>query len=77
MSMDVPAYDFEEGDDAAVRRLQQHAVRLSEHFDTVQIICTKLEAGTPSTRIIALGTGNFYARVGSTRAWVTHEERGF
>lgn len=46
------------------------AARLSEHFDSVQIICTRRDksGGTPLTHA---GKGNWYAREGSVREWLT------
>lgn len=47
----------------AVELLNTHAARLSEHFDSVVILASYMEAdGTWAA--IASGEGNWYARVG-------------
>lgn len=40
---------------------------LSEHADTVQIVCTKLEANG-LTSMVHIGSGNLYARAQSMRS---------
>lgn len=48
---------------------------LMESFDTVQILCTKHEAGDdPTTFEYQTGAGNFMARYGQIRAWLLHED---
>lgn len=52
--------------------LEKHVAMLEEHFDTVQIICTRQhDKGTFQSD---LGGGNWYARYGSTREWVMRQE---
>lgn len=48
--------------------IQRHACAIGEHFDTVQIFCTK-ETDT-GTRSKNYGVGNWYARYGQVRDWV-------
>ena len=52
--------------------LQAAADRLSEHFDTVQIIATSmLDKG--ATQMNARGAGNMYARLASARTFVEND----
>jgi len=45
---------------------------LMEHFDTVQIVVTRL--ANDGTMLAARGRGNWYARVGSVRDWLVSED---
>jgi hypothetical protein len=54
--------------DELVSMLKRHCVQLTEHFDSVQIICTKqMPDGTGSYR---WGEGNWYARMASVEEFV-------
>lgn len=63
--------------------VRKHLDLLSEHFDSVQIFCTrynpnKLE-GDPSgedgtTTRVNMGVGNFFARYGHVAYWLEHEK---
>lgn len=46
--------------------------QLAEHFDTVQIVCTRVVGD--GTVQVNNGVGNWYARYGSLRDWVIREE---
>lgn len=59
--------------DVDIERLRKHAGQLSEHYDTAQIVVTKLNPDG-STRRIAQGIGNWYARYGSVIEWIKTEE---
>jgi hypothetical protein len=51
--------------------LKSHAVQLAEHFDSVQIICTRGDGDRQDCTIGAdYGQGNWYARVGSVQDWL-------
>jgi uncharacterized protein YehS (DUF1456 family) len=52
--------------------LQKHAAALSEHFDSVQIFVTRLEAN--ATRCFVHGEGNWYARYGQVIDWIKRED---
>lgn len=71
--------DFNGDDDrhieAAQLRLNQSAVALSEFFDSVQIVATKVESGDMATNIFHAGAGNYFARLGSVHAFLRKEER--
>jgi len=53
--------------------LQRHAVQLSEHFSSVQIVATKVEPNG-STGDYAAGSGDLHARVHMTGCWVDRIE---
>lgn len=54
--------------DRLTAEARRHAVQLMEHFDSVQIICTKhAPDGTATYRS---GDGNWYARVASTEEFL-------
>lgn len=54
--------------DALIRIANQHVTRLMEHFDSVQLVCTK--DGHDCTLKVAQGGGNVFARMGSVQAWL-------
>lgn len=71
-------YPNKDEDMALVRK---HLDLLSEHFDTVQIFCTRYnpnkttdsdEDGTTSR--VNMGIGNFFARYGLVAYWLEHEK---
>jgi pimeloyl-CoA synthetase len=51
-----------------------HAAQLAEHFDSVQIICTRFDPQEGTTPYAA-GEGNGYARIASTKEWVKRYEK--
>lgn len=55
-----------------VVKIRALAHQLHEHFDSVQIIATRDNA-EESCKVV-WGTGNIFARVGATRAWLTGME---
>jgi hypothetical protein len=57
-----------ERDRLLLDEMRRRAVQLSEHFDSVQIICTKHEHGR--TGLFHAGCGNRYARLGSAREFL-------
>lgn len=71
---DMNASDDSKPVDPAVKVLEQHVLLLSEHFDSVQIICTKHEfhGGDKemSSARIERGCGCFYSRLGAVKEWV-------
>jgi hypothetical protein len=50
-------------------RIKIAAATLKEHFDTVQIYCTKDE-GNSGTARFTWGLGDYFARFGVTKLWV-------
>ena len=53
--------------------LKRAAAVLAEHFDTVQIFCTR-ELGADGTASVKWGVGNWFARKGQVDEWVLTEE---
>ena len=47
---------------------------LGEHFDTVQIFCTRHEGGE-GTVSMNKGIGNWFARRGHVQEWILKEEK--
>lgn len=64
--------------DADLQRVRAHVNQLKEHFDSVQIFCTKPSlAPDGGTVSINVGAGDFFARYGKAREWVLKEEHNF
>lgn len=62
--------------DADVKLVSDICDQLIEHFDTVQIFCTRHESGErDGTTHISRGNGNWFARYGQIKDWVTTEEQ--
>lgn len=56
-------------------RVHEHLNALSEHFDSVQIFVTRHESGRLDGTIrCELGAGNWFARYGQVKDWVTYTE---
>lgn len=60
--------------DGTIARLNEEATALCKRmgFDSIQIIATQADA--KHSRRFAAGYGNWYARFGAARMWVTSEE---
>jgi len=50
--------------------LERHTKQLMEHFDTVQIFCTKHNGGEDRTVTAHFGNGNWFARYGQIELWL-------
>jgi hypothetical protein len=58
-----------------MERVQAAVNTLAEHFDTVQIFCTRCESGTlDGTVRLHLGAGNWYARYGQIGQWMIAQD---
>lgn len=55
--------------------IRSHAVQLSEHFDSVQILCTKKHASGDGTTSAVFGQGDWYARYGHAKYWIKQQEK--
>jgi hypothetical protein len=67
--------EIEEIEDSDVARVKSAINTLSEHFDTVQIFCTRHEAGELDGTITAqFGSGNWYARYGQVQEWINIQQ---
>lgn len=61
--------------DEDMKRVNEALNVLGEHFDSVHIFATRHESGQFGGTIrISRGTGNFFARYGQIKAWVSVEE---
>lgn len=58
-------------DEAAVKMVKNHLERLGEHWDSVHIFVTKYDPETKSTIDYNIGGGNWYARNGQIREYLT------
>lgn len=57
--------------DMDIQRVQSAVDSLGEHFDTVQIFCTRHDSGqVGGTITLCLGVGNWYARYGQIANWM-------
>jgi hypothetical protein len=55
--------------------LQKHVEALGEHFDTVQIFCTRhMPAELDGTVAVNRASGNWHARFGQINEWVIYEK---
>ena len=66
-------------DDQEARDLKvmaDHVARLEEHFDTVQIFCSR-GSDDGGTITCQLGGGNWFARYGQIRQWIVKQEEEF
>jgi len=60
---------------ADLARVRKHAEELGEHFDGVQIFCSRHEAGTEDGTIhVTYGGGNWFARYGQIREWLIQKD---
>ncbi len=63
--------------DADVVRVRKAVSELGEHFDSVQIFCTRHESGEhEGTLKFTLGEGNWFARYGQVREWLIVQDEG-
>jgi hypothetical protein len=54
--------------------LKSHVAQLMEHFDSVQIFCSYHSIEDEVTMPCHRGDGNWYARYGPAKEWVTQQE---
>lgn len=56
-------------------RVAKAAESLGEHFDSVQIFCSRHESGSHDGTIrVIKGCGNWFARYGQVREWMIRED---
>ncbi len=74
---DLKMDDEDAREDRDQKLAKAHCGQLCEHFDTVQIICTRFESDKDGTIMASVGIGNYYARRGSVIEWLdsTKENR--
>lgn len=67
--------EADENEARDIKLVDAAMIRLSEHFDSVQIFVTKvIEDG--QTAAVQKGCGNWYARRGQVQEWVAKEDEG-
>lgn len=54
--------------------VNQHLNQLMEHFDCVQIFCSRYNPGEEGTTWVNRGQGNYFARLGQVRDFLLYEE---
>ena len=57
-----------------VEMVKKYTMLLMEHFDSVQIFCTRFNSAEQNTTKLCLGDGNFYARFGQVSEWIEQEK---
>jgi hypothetical protein len=58
-----------------LKRVNEALNVLGEHFDSVHVFATRHESGELNGTIrISRGTGNYFARYGQIKSWVSVEE---
>lgn len=63
---------IKDDDSSAESKALTRAVNdLGEHWESVQIVVSRYDPATGETVSTARGTGNFHARLGSVRHWVS------
>ncbi len=60
--------------DADLKLVLDAVKTLREHFDSVQIFCSRYEFAEEGTTHIARGEGNWFARYGQVRDWLVTED---
>ena len=56
-------------------RLKKSLRELCEHFDSVQILCTRYTGGDDGGTVnLSMGAGNWFARYGQMKEWLIREE---
>lgn len=58
----------------ASKLLDTHVEQLMNHFDTVQIMCTRYVNGESTTQYFSYGKGNAMARMQYARLWLEDQE---
>lgn len=57
-----------------VEIVKRHIAQLMEHFDTVQIFCTRHSPELEGTTSVQWGDGNWFARYGHVNKWLIEQE---
>jgi hypothetical protein len=66
--------ELEQTKERDVKLVKTAIGNLMEHFDTVQIFCTRHISPEHGTLNLKLGAGNWFARFGQVSMWVSSEE---
>lgn len=61
--------------EADLALLKKHVEQLGEHYDCVQIFCSRhMPAEADGTVSVNWGSGNWFARFGQVREWMVYED---
>lgn len=61
--------------DTDLKRLEQHASALSEHYESVRIFVTRrTEDGKCESVSSTTGRGNYYAQLGQIHEWIVMQD---
>ena len=61
--------------DADMNLVRTHVEALGEHFDSVQIFCTRHSPGDMDGTVhLNLGSGNYFTRSGHVREWLIQQD---
>lgn len=64
-------------DEIDLERVRKCCESLAEHFDSVQILCTRNTGEKDGNTVnVSMGRGNWFARYGQIREWLTKQEEG-
>jgi hypothetical protein len=58
-------------------RVKAACASLGEHFDSVQIFCTKMSDNQSDTKHYIKGCGNWFSRYGQIKAFISDMEKGY
>jgi hypothetical protein len=66
-------------DDQASKSIEASLESLSKHFQNIQIFCSRIDPSPEddhvgSTQRMIRGRGNYYARLGQVKEWITMED---
>jgi hypothetical protein len=70
----VDDFEIKAERDRAVEIIDTHVNKLAEHFENVQIFCSRQTIGGEYTFGMQRGAGNVYARQGQVREWLVAKE---
>ena len=56
--------------------VQRHVAALAEHFESVQVFCTRPADDGKGTVNVQYGAGNWFARYGQVASWLTKQDEG-
>ncbi len=58
-------------------RVKRACSVLAEYFDSVQIFTSKMSDNQADTQHYRHGTGNWFARYGQIKSWISDTEKGY
>lgn len=76
MSDETDIEAAEERHDDDMKIIGRHVAALMEHFDTVQVFCTRHNNADENKTAANKGDGNWFARYGQVKEWFVKQEQG-